>query len=210
MTAQHRASRPAEDDAGAHDSHDRRGLRGRLRPLRAHAPAARGGARRPRGILTTRDALLTDYFGVGGIGGGCVNAGLLTLAACLRLPARPAPRSPARRWRACSWCWDSASSARTSSTSGRSSPASMLYARFRREPFAAHINTAFFGAALAPVFSEILFSTSIAARAQRAAGARDQPRRSDSSWRPRPRISSGRTWASASTTWGSPPGSSGR
>ena len=32
---------------------------------------------------------------------------------------------------------------------------------FRREPFAAHINTAFFGAALAPVFSEILFSTSI-------------------------------------------------
>ena len=32
-------------------------------------------------ILTTRDALLTDYFGVGGIGGGCVSAGLLTLAA---------------------------------------------------------------------------------------------------------------------------------
>ena len=32
-------------------------------------------------IVTTRDALLTDYFGVGGIGGGCVNAGLLTLAA---------------------------------------------------------------------------------------------------------------------------------
>jgi hypothetical protein len=27
--------------------------------------------------------LLTDYFGVGGIGGGCVNAGLLTLAAAL-------------------------------------------------------------------------------------------------------------------------------
>ena len=36
-----------------------------------------------------------------------------------------------------------------------------LYARFRREPFASHVNTAFFGAALAPVFSEILFSTSI-------------------------------------------------
>ncbi len=34
-------------------------------------------------IVTTRDALLTDYFGVGGIGGGCVNAGLLTLAAAL-------------------------------------------------------------------------------------------------------------------------------
>jgi Protein of unknown function (DUF1576) len=34
-------------------------------------------------ILTTRDALLTDYFGVGGIGGGCVSAGLLTLAGAL-------------------------------------------------------------------------------------------------------------------------------
>ena len=37
----------------------------------------------------------------------------------------------------------------------------VLYARFRREPFATHINTAFFGAALAPIFSEILFSTSL-------------------------------------------------
>jgi hypothetical protein len=26
-------------------------------------------------ILTTRDALLTDYFGVGGVGGGCVSTG---------------------------------------------------------------------------------------------------------------------------------------
>src|SRR4249920_3138251 len=34
-------------------------------------------------IATTRDALLTDYFGVGGIGAGCVNAGLLTLCSCL-------------------------------------------------------------------------------------------------------------------------------
>jgi len=36
-----------------------------------------------------------------------------------------------------------------------------LYARFKGEPFSAHVNTAFFGAALAPVFSEILFSTSL-------------------------------------------------
>src|ERR1700735_4959828 len=36
-------------------------------------------------ILTTRDALLTDYFGVGGIGGGCVSTGLLTLAGALVL-----------------------------------------------------------------------------------------------------------------------------
>ena len=36
-----------------------------------------------------------------------------------------------------------------------------LYARFKGEAFATHVNTAFFGAALAPVFSEILFSTSL-------------------------------------------------
>ncbi len=36
-----------------------------------------------------------------------------------------------------------------------------LYARFKKEAFAAHINTAFFGAALAPIFTEILFSTSL-------------------------------------------------
>ena len=33
-------------------------------------------------ILTTRDALITDYIGVGGIGAAFVNAGLLTLIAC--------------------------------------------------------------------------------------------------------------------------------
>jgi hypothetical protein len=36
-----------------------------------------------------------------------------------------------------------------------------LYARFRGEPFATHINSAFFGIALAPIFSEILFSTTL-------------------------------------------------
>jgi|ERR1700680_1903645 hypothetical protein len=30
-------------------------------------------------IITMRDALLTDYFGAGGIGAACVNAGVLTL-----------------------------------------------------------------------------------------------------------------------------------
>ena len=36
-------------------------------------------------ITTSRDTLLTDYFGVGGIGAGCVNAGLLTLVRLFRL-----------------------------------------------------------------------------------------------------------------------------
>jgi hypothetical protein len=37
-----------------------------------------------------------------------------------------------------------------------------IYARFKGEPFANHVNTGFFGAALAPIFSEILFSTTLA------------------------------------------------
>lgn len=36
-----------------------------------------------------------------------------------------------------------------------------LYAKFRNDPFSAHINCALFGCALAPVFSEILYSTSL-------------------------------------------------
>jgi hypothetical protein len=111
-------------------------------------------------ILTTRDALLTDYFGVGGIGGGCVSAGLLTLAAALvyhRAGAKMTGAAVAclflvlgfglfgknllNVWPIVGGVW--------------------CYARFRGEPFAAHINTAFFGAALAPVFSEILFSTTL-------------------------------------------------
>ncbi len=111
-------------------------------------------------ILTTRDALLTDYFGVGGIGAGCVNAGVLTLCACCLYHATRAKMTGAavaclflvlgfglfgknllNIWSIVAGVW--------------------LYARFRGEPFAAHINTAFFGAALAPIFSEILFSTTL-------------------------------------------------
>ena len=36
-----------------------------------------------------------------------------------------------------------------------------LFARYKGEPFAKHINTAFFGAALAPIFTEILFSSAL-------------------------------------------------
>ena len=113
-------------------------------------------------IVTTRDALLTDYFGIGGIGAACVNAGLLTLAACFVYH-----RSQAKVTGAAVAClflvlgfglfgknlfniWSIVLGV-------------YLYARFRGEPFSAHINTAFFGAALAPVFSEILFSTTLAA-----------------------------------------------
>jgi hypothetical protein len=120
------------------------------------AAVARGLA----AILTTRDTLLTDYFGVGGIGAACVNAGLLTLCACLvyyRVGAKMTGAAVAclflvlgfalfgknllNIWGIVLGVW--------------------LYSRFKREPFAANINTAFFGVALAPIFSEILFSSSL-------------------------------------------------
>ena len=112
-------------------------------------------------IVTTRDALLTDYFGIGGIGAGCVNAGLLTLCACLvyyLAKARITGASVAALFLVLGFglfgknllnIWSIVLGV-------------FLYAKFKGEPFATHINTAFFGAALAPVFSEILFSTALA------------------------------------------------
>ncbi len=111
-------------------------------------------------ILTTRDALLTDYFGIGGIGAACVNAGLLTLCAGFiyhRSGAKVSGASVACLFLVLGFglfgknllnVWFIILGV-------------VLYARFKREAFATHINTAFFGAALAPIFSEILFSTSI-------------------------------------------------
>ncbi len=112
-------------------------------------------------IVTTRDALLTDYFGIGGIGAGCVNAGLLTLGACIVYRAARATITGASV--ACLFLvlgfglfgknllnvWSIVLGV-------------FLYARYRGEAFSEHVNTAFFGAALAPVFSEILFSTTLA------------------------------------------------
>jgi hypothetical protein len=111
-------------------------------------------------ILTTRDALLTDYFGIGGIGAGCVNAGLLTLCACLVYHKAGAKMTGAavaclflvlgfalfgknllNVWGIVIGVW--------------------LYSRFKGETFATHINTAFFGLALSPIFSEILFSSTL-------------------------------------------------
>jgi hypothetical protein len=120
------------------------------------AAVARGLA----AILTTRDALLTDYFGVGGIGAACANAGLLTLCACLvydRVGAKMTGAAVACLFLVLGFAlfgknllnvWPIVIGV-------------ALYARFIGEPFAKHINTAFFGLALSPIFSEILFSTTI-------------------------------------------------
>ena len=111
-------------------------------------------------ITTSRDTLLTDYFGVGGIGAGCVNAGLLTLVACFiyyRTGAKMTGAAVACLFLALGF-----------SLFGKNLLniwpiviGVLLYSRFRGETFATHINTAFFGLALAPIFSEILFSTTI-------------------------------------------------
>ncbi len=119
-----------------------------------------GIARGLAAILISRDVLLTDYFGIGGIGAGCVSAGMLTLAACFvyhKSRARMTGSAVAALllvlgfglfgknllnvWGIVAGVW--------------------LYSRFRGQPFSAHINTAFFGVALAPIFSEILFSSSL-------------------------------------------------
>jgi len=111
-------------------------------------------------IITTRDALITDYMGVGGMGAAFVNSGLLTCLACALYRINRACISGAsiaslflllgfglfgknllNVWPIVSGVW--------------------LYAKFRNESFAAHINIAFFGCALAPIFSEILYSTAI-------------------------------------------------
>jgi len=111
-------------------------------------------------IVTTRDALLTDYFGIGGIGAGCVNAGLLTLCACLVYRLADAKVTGASV--ACLFLVLGFGLFGKNLLNIWSIVAGVfLYARFKGEPFANHVNTAFFGAALAPVFSEILFSTSL-------------------------------------------------
>jgi hypothetical protein len=107
-------------------------------------------------IVTARGALVTDYVGVGGIGATFVNAGLLALCACLVYRVSGARIGGAALaclflvlgfalfgknllnvWFIVLGVW--------------------LYARLRDERFATHVNTAFFGSALAPIFSEAVF-----------------------------------------------------
>lgn len=109
-------------------------------------------------ILFARDTLITDYVELGGVGAAFLNAGLLTIVAA-------------------GFYW-----ATGANVGGGAIAAMMLvlgfalfgknllnvwpilagvfiYSRFRGEPFGIHLNTAFFGCALAPVVSEVLFST---------------------------------------------------
>lgn len=111
-------------------------------------------------IITAQDALLTDYIAVGGMGAAFVNAGLLTLSVLFIYSRSRAKISGVAI--ACLFLilgfglcgknllniWFIALGV-------------FCYAKFKKEEFARHINIAFFGAALAPIFSEILYSTII-------------------------------------------------
>lgn len=111
-------------------------------------------------ILLARDTLITDYISVGGIGAAFVNAGLLTLvtAAIYRFSsAKIGGGAIAAMMLVLGFGLFGKNLLNVWPIVG----GVYLYALFKREPFSAHINTAFFGCALAPVFSEILFSTAL-------------------------------------------------
>ena len=111
-------------------------------------------------IILSRDTLVTDYIGVGGMGAAFVNAGLLTLAASFvywRSGARVNGPAVACLFLVLGFglfgknllnVWFGVLGV-------------LAYSRLSRQAFAKNINAAFFGAALGPVFSEIVFSTAL-------------------------------------------------
>ncbi len=111
-------------------------------------------------ILTSRDTLITDYIGLGGMGATFVNAGLVTLLAILVYHRCAAPIGGSAV--ACLFLvLGFALFGKNLLNIWFIVAGVALYSKFKRQPFATHINTAFFGTALAPIFSEILFSTSL-------------------------------------------------
>ncbi|WP_294532880.1 DUF1576 domain-containing protein [uncultured Rhodoblastus sp.] len=109
-------------------------------------------------ILFSRDTLITDYIGVGGMGAAFVNSGLLALLFCALYRLSGAPVTGASL--ACLFLALGFALFGKNLLNAWFIPAGVwLYSKFRREAFASHINVAIFGAALAPIFSEILFST---------------------------------------------------
>ncbi len=111
-------------------------------------------------ITTTRDTLLTDYFGIGGIGGGLVNAGLLTLSACL-IYAVVGARINGAAVAALMLVLGFGLFGKNLLNVWFIVLGVVLYSRFKGQPFATNINTAFFGIALSPITSEILFSSAL-------------------------------------------------
>ncbi len=111
-------------------------------------------------ILTVRDTLITDYIGIGGMGAAFVNAGLLNLMACVLYRITKAKISGMVV--ACLFLLLGFGLFGKNLVNIWSVVLGVyFYARFRREMFANYINVAFFGGALAPIFSEILYSSTL-------------------------------------------------
>lgn len=111
-------------------------------------------------ITTTRDTLLTDYFGIGGIGASLVNAGLLTLSACL-IYALVGARINGAAVAALLLVLGFSLFGKNLLNVWFIVLGVALYSRFKGQPFATNINTAFFGVALSPITSEIIFSSAL-------------------------------------------------
>ncbi|KAA6185108.1 DUF1576 domain-containing protein [Thiohalocapsa marina] len=111
-------------------------------------------------ILISRDTLLTDYMGVGGIGAALVSTGLLTLAACLVYALNRVPMT-GTAIAALFLVLGFGLFGKNLLNVWFIIAGVALHARWRGQPFATHINTAFFGIALSPIVSEILFSTTL-------------------------------------------------
>ncbi|WP_138466766.1 DUF1576 domain-containing protein [Poseidonocella sp. HB161398] len=111
-------------------------------------------------ILGARDTLITDYVELGGVGGAFLNAGLLTLAAVsiFRLSGAQVGGS------ALACLLMVLGAALFGKNLVNVWPILIgveLHARRTRTSFAAHAVTAFFGCALSPVVSELLFSSAL-------------------------------------------------
>ncbi|MGA9396354.1 MAG: DUF1576 domain-containing protein, partial [Azonexus sp.] len=109
-------------------------------------------------ILTSRDTLITDYMGIGGIGAAFTNAGLLTLAA-LGVYYRSSAKIDGVAIACLLIVLGCGMFGKSLLNVWFIVLGVFLYSKFKHERFATHINTAFFGTALAPIFTEILFST---------------------------------------------------
>jgi hypothetical protein len=111
-------------------------------------------------ILSSRDTLITDYIGLGGMGAAFVNAGLLTLIAIGIYHVSGAAIGGAAV--ACLFLVLGFGLFGKSLVNVWFIVAGVYaFARYKKEPFSRHINVAFFGAALAPIFTEILFSSAL-------------------------------------------------
>ena len=111
-------------------------------------------------ILTSRDTLITDYIGIGGIGAAFFNAGLLTLAV-IGIYYRSSARIDGVAVACLFIVFGCGMFGKSLVNVWFIVLGVFLYSKFKKEQFAAHINTAFFGSALAPIFTEILYSTAL-------------------------------------------------